>query len=127
MLVSYLQAFCFLSSTFFLPNWWQSVKGVRVYCQSHSDLLTSLTPFVGRCIQVNATMSGVYMLSFSLMVSAASSTCPPWLKFAFFSSLSSLTSIAVAVPTGWYISKYGNVGWVIRIGYSVGALGQHRS
>lgn len=52
MLMSYLQAFCFLSSAFYLPMWWQGVKGVT------------------------ATMSGVHLLPFSLMVSVVSRTSP---------------------------------------------------
>ncbi|CED83450.1 Predicted transporter (major facilitator superfamily) [Phaffia rhodozyma] len=48
LLMSYLQAFSFLSSTFYLPIFFQGIKGT------------------------SATMSGVHLLSFSLTVSAVS-------------------------------------------------------
>lgn len=78
MIVSYLQAFCFLSAAFYLPNWWQSIKGVRrprfppapPLCQPGSLMRR---PFC--VLQVSATMSGVHLLPFSLGVSFISREC----------------------------------------------------
>lgn len=97
--MSYLQAFCFLSSAFYLPMWWQGVKGVT------------------------ATMSGVHLLPFSLMVSVVSRTSPIFDRSGIAPTLTLSFSFCTTVPTGWFISNKGFVRTVIRLGYAIALLG----
>lgn len=116
MLVSYLQAFCFLSSTFFLPNWWQSVKGVRPVefppCSIHR-LTSPDAAHAGQRDHVGRLHAQLLPHGLGRIECVSLPSC----------TLSLLLTKSPVVPTGWYISKYGNVSWVIRIGYSVGAIG----